>query len=106
MVASVHKDVIIFEDNQGRQPFTRWLETLDTTIRGRIQNRILRLHHGNYGDYKALQEGIKELRFHFGVGYRVYSAEDGSKIVILLHGGDKHSQSADIRASDNLLERL
>jgi putative addiction module killer protein len=51
---------------------------------------------GNYGDYKSVGEGVYELRFFFGKGYRVYFGEDGDTIVVLLQGGDKSSQSKDI----------
>lgn len=93
----MQKEVIIFEDNRGKQPFVDWLSSLDSAIRGRIENRILRLYHGNYGDHKALQDGVKELRLHFGSGYRVYFAEDEKTIVLLLCGGDKGSQAKDIK---------
>ena len=97
MRASIQKDVLIFEDRNGNQPFAKWLDSLDAVMRGRIENRILRLYHGNYGDHKALQDGLKELRFHFGAGYRVYFGEEGKKIVLLLCGGDKGSQAGDIK---------
>ena len=93
----MQKDVVIFEDSKGKQPFTEWLDSLDSAIRGRIENRVLRLYHGNYGDHKTLQSGVKELRLHFGSGYRIYFAEDGRTIVILLCGGDKGSQGSDIK---------
>lgn len=91
------KEILIFEDKRGRKPFTEWLDSLDIVIRARIENRILRLHQGNYGDYKALQKGVNELRLHFGAGYRVYYAEDGNTLVILLSGGDKGTQTKDIK---------
>lgn len=97
MAATIHKNVLIFEDGKGRQPFTKWLDALDVVTRGRIENRILRLYHGNYGDHKTLQDGVSELRLHFGSGYRVYFAEDGRTLVILLFGGDKGSQVSDIK---------
>jgi putative addiction module killer protein len=68
-----------------------------------------RVEIGNYGDYKALGDGVYELKLHFGSGYRVYFAEDGDIIVILLCGGDKSSQSKDIEVAKaywkELLER-
>jgi putative addiction module killer protein len=54
------------------------------------------LAQGNYGDYKGVGEGVYELRFFFGAGYRVYFANDGDKVVLLLYGGDKGSQSKDV----------
>jgi len=57
---------------------------------------IRRLEQGNYGDCKALGNGIFELRLFFGPGYRIYFGEDGQKLVILLCGGDKSTQNQDI----------
>ena len=54
------------------------------------------MEDGNFGDHKGVGEGIFELRLFFGPGYRVYFAEDGDTIVLLLCGGDKSSQSRDI----------
>ena len=68
----------------------------DGRTRRRILSRLLRVEQGNYGDYKALKDGVFELRFSFGSGYRVYFGEDGDTIVVLLCGGDKRTQSRDI----------
>lgn len=62
----------------------------------RVDQRILRLELGNFGDYKSLGKGLHELRLSFGSGYRVYYGNDGDAIVVLLCGGDKSSQKADI----------
>ena len=91
------KNVIVYRTATGKEPFTEWLNSLrDPTTRRRILKRLLRLEQGNYGDFKPLGEGINELRFFFGAGYRVYFAEDGDTIVVLLCGGDKGSQRQDI----------
>ena len=68
----------------------------DGRTRRRILSRLLRVEQGNYGDYKALKDGVFELRFSFGSGYQVYFGEDGDTIVVLLCGGDKRTQSRDI----------
>jgi putative addiction module killer protein len=57
---------------------------------------------GNFGDSKPISEGIFELRLHFGAGYRIYFAQVGSSIVVLLGGGDKRSQSQDIQLAISL----
>ncbi len=91
------KQVIIYQDSTGNEPFTKWLKNLkDPTTRRRILKRLYRVENGNYGDYKNLGDGVNELRFFFGAGYRVYFGEDGETIVILLCGGDKDSQTKDI----------
>lgn len=91
------KEVIIFADNAGNSPFTEWLDDLDSSTRARIEQRILRVSLGNYGDHKVLQDGINELRFTFGAGYRVYFGEDGDTVVVLISGGDKSTQKKDIK---------
>lgn len=75
-----------------------WLYSLrDPTTRRRILKRLRRLEYGHYGDFKPVGEGVYELRFFFGAGYRVYFAEQGDTIVILLCAGDKGSQRRDIQ---------
>ncbi|MFN8491746.1 MAG: type II toxin-antitoxin system RelE/ParE family toxin [Caldilineaceae bacterium] len=92
------KTIIIYHEPGGNEPFTEWLNRLrDPVTRRRIVQRLLRVESGHYGDFKALGDGINELRFFFGAGYRVYFGEDGDKLVILLCGGDKDSQSRDIQ---------
>ena len=65
----------------------------------RVDTCIRRLELGNFGAAKHLRGGISELRLDFGPGYRVYYGLDGKKVVILLGGGDKRRQSADIKAA-------
>jgi putative addiction module killer protein len=90
------KQLAVYETEKGDLPFNDWLDDLDKTIRVRILARLERVKQGNYGDYKKIGQGVLELRYFFGAGYRVYFAEDGDTIVILLHGGDKSSQVKDI----------
>jgi putative addiction module killer protein len=81
----------------GRNPFHEWLTDLrDLQMRGRIRVRLNRLRLGNFGDCKPVGEGVLELRMDFGPGYRVYFAQDGEIVVILLCGGDKRTQHRDI----------
>lgn len=91
------KQVVIFCDSNGNEPFSKWMDSLrNPPTRRRILKRLIRLENGNYGDVKAVGEGVSELRFFFGPGYRVYFGEDGDTIVVLLTGGDKSSQNQDI----------
>ena len=77
--------------------FDDWLAGLrDVEARARIRVRIRRMSLGNPGDVKALGDGIGEMRFSFGPGYRVYFTRCGATLVLLLAGGDKSSQSRDI----------
>jgi len=92
------KQVIVYADAGGNEPFTDWLYGLgDIMGRKRILARIARLGQGNYGDCEPVGEGINELRMFFGPGYRVYFGEDENNIVVLLCGGDKGSQKQDIQ---------
>lgn len=91
------KKIIFYRNNKDSEPFTDWLNELrDPSSKRRIITRLRRLEQGNYGDCKALGQGIHELRLFFGPGYRIYFGEDGDKIVVILCGGDKSSQSKDI----------
>lgn len=78
--------------------FERWLlELKDRQARIRVQARIDRLLSGNFGDAKPVREGISELRVDHGPGYRVYFKRNGLWVIILLVGGDKRTQDADIK---------
>jgi putative addiction module killer protein len=81
----------------GADPFQQWLNELkDLRARIVIQRRIDRIANGNFGDHKFCRDGVWELRIDFGPGYRVYYAREGGAVVILLSGGSKRTQSADI----------
>lgn len=87
--------------------FVKWLDGLrDIRARARILARIERLAGGNPGDVKPVGEGVSELRINYGPGYRVYYKKQGEKVVILLAGGDKNSQSKDIKTAINLANNL
>lgn len=95
------KTVIVYH-TAGKEPFTDWLNSLrDPTTRRRILKRLLQLEQGHYGDFKPVGSGVNELRFFFGAGYRVYFAEDGETLVVLLCGGDKSSQRRDIQQAQD-----
>ncbi len=89
----------------GKSPIIEWLNSLDGMTRKRINQRILRIEDGNFGDYKKISEDISELRFAFGKGYRVYYTEENNNIILLVNGGDKYQQSKDIAKAHELLEQ-
>jgi len=89
-------------DRLGRNPFERWFENLDETTRARIAIALGRLQNGNFSTAKSVGAGVSELRLDFGPGYRVYFGRDGETIVILLGGGTKKRQEADIEAARRL----
>ena len=89
------------------ETFAQWLDGLrDLRARARIQVRIERLAAGNAGDVKAVGEGVSELRIDYGPGYRVYFTKRRRTVVILLAGGDKHTQANDIRIAQRLADNL
>jgi putative addiction module killer protein len=87
--------------------FGHWLDGLrDVRARARVQVRIERLAAGNPGDVQPVREGVSEMRIDYGPGYRVYFKRMGREIVILLVGGDKRTQSADIERALRLARNL
>ena len=90
-------DVRHYVSAEGKDVFLDWLRSLrDTKARISIDRRINRIVLGNFGDHKFCRDGVWELRIDVGPGYRVYYAVDGITVVLLLTGGDKRTQSADI----------
>ena len=87
--------------------YARWLDDLrDIRARARVQARVERLAAGNPGDVKPVGEGVSEMRIDYGPGYRVYFTRRGNEVVILLAGGDKSSQDADIKTAQCLARNL
>jgi putative addiction module killer protein len=87
--------------------FLKWLDGLrDIKARAHIMVRIARLTNGNPGDVKYVGEGVSELRVNYGPGYRVYYKQQGQKIIFLLAGGDKRTQSRDIKKAVQLARNL
>jgi putative addiction module killer protein len=68
--------------------------------------RIVAVEEGHFGDWKAIDRTVSELRVHAGPGYRVYFTRRGNTFVILLAGGDKHSQRRDIEMAKKLAAEL
>ncbi|MFZ2630612.1 MAG: type II toxin-antitoxin system RelE/ParE family toxin [Desulfosalsimonadaceae bacterium] len=84
-----------------KEIFSKWIDGLhDIRARARI------LAYGNPGDVKAVGEGVSELRIDYGPGYRVYYKKQGQKVIILLAGGDKHTQAKDIKIALRLAQNL
>ena len=87
--------------------FSEWLASLrDAKAVARIDVRIRRLSLGNYGDAKSVGGGVRELRIDYGPGYRVYFVQRRKVVVILLCGGDKRSQDADIAPAKKLSKEV
>jgi putative addiction module killer protein len=85
--------------------FDLWLRELrDVRARSRIEARILRLSRGNPGDAKPVGAGVSEMRIDYGPGYRVYFTRRGQFVMLLLCGGDKRTQVADIERAIEIAE--
>jgi putative addiction module killer protein len=91
-----------YVDRLGRNPFERWFDKLDDGTQARVTVSLDRLERGNLSAAKGVGAGVLELRLDFGPGYRVYFGKDGERLVILLGGGSKKRQQADIATAQAL----
>ena len=93
-------EILDYLTDEGRDPFKEWLADLqDRHARARVAVRVQRMAGCNFGDCKPLHDGVWELRIDHGPGYRVYYAQAGKRLVLLLIGGDKRRQQADIETA-------
>lgn len=93
-------ELLEYVTEEGDNPFRKWLNGLrDIEARARIRVRLNRVRLGNFGDSKSVGEGVIELRVKHGPGYRVYFGRSGNAVVILLCGGEKGTQSKDVRTA-------
>ena len=93
-------EVQTYLNASGQDPYALWLSQLaDRQARARVLVRVNRLAAGNFGDCKPIAQGVWELRIDWGPGYRVSYAQAGKRHVLLLAGGDKRAQQADIAAA-------
>ena len=96
-----------FITTNGKDVFDEWLEGLtDLRAHAAIMARLDRLESGAFGDVKSIESGVRELRIDVGAGYRVYFTQRGKTIFLLLCGGDKSSQSRDIKLALKYLKEF
>lgn len=96
--AVIEREIRKLELRNGLVPFDEWFDSLrDKRMQAAVDARLARVRAGNFGDAKSVGGGVSELRINFGPGLRVYYGLHGKQIVVLLGGGDKGSQSRDIR---------
>ena len=88
-----------YQTEDEKSPITTWLGNL--RARAQIEIRLRRVSTGNFGDCKPVGEGVLELKIDVGAGYRIYCGRHGQELVILLCGGDKATQKADIQCAKN-----
>jgi putative addiction module killer protein len=93
-------------DRSGRNPFDRWFEKLNDSVKARITVSLDRVERGNFSAAKPVGQGVSELRLDLGPGYRIYFGKDGERIVILLGGGTKKRQQIDIETAKALWQEF
>ena len=99
------RELVLLETLGGKLPFEEWLECIrDRSLQSAVDARLTRVAAGNFGDHKSVGKGVFELRIPKGPGLRVYYGLDGPKVVVLIGGGDKSTQSQDIRNAQKLWE--
>lgn len=82
----------------GKSPVNIWMDDQEISTQARLEARFFNIERGNIGDHRYLGDEVWELKFHFGAGYRIYFAKDGSKLILLLlHAGSKGTQKKDIK---------
>ena len=89
--------VVEYLEQGGVSPFGRWFMSLDPEAAAKVTTALYRLEQGNTSNVKAVGKGVAEYRIDFGPGYRIYFGQDERTLVILLGGGTKKGQRADIR---------
>jgi len=89
------------------ETFSTWLHGLrDAVARVRIMARIGMAKEGNLGDCESVGDGVHEMRVHVGPGYRLYFMHSGQRVIFLLLGGDKSSQSRDIKRAKAMAKEI
>jgi putative addiction module killer protein len=91
------RKVVEYLEPGGSSPFTRWFTRLDAVAAARVTTALYRMEQGNLSNVKPVGQGVAEYRIDFGTGYRIYIGQDGDVLIILLGGGTKKGQSADIQ---------
>jgi putative addiction module killer protein len=99
--------VFDYQSKNGRKPFQEWIDTFgeESEAGAIIVARIERVENGSFGDCESVGQGVFELKIDVGPGYRVYFGQIGD-IVVLLNGGDKSTQVADIRTAHTLWQEF
>ena len=86
-------------DAEGKSPYAKWFDRLNVAAAVKVTTAVHRMEQGNFSNVKGVGAGVYEFRIDFGPGYRIYFGKDGDRLVILLAGGTKKRQDADITAA-------
>ena len=97
--------VVVYRTTDGNEPFSKWLAGLKGPARAKVVAAVERMLDGNFGTSRSVGEGVLERKINFGPGYRIYYGRDGDELVILLAGGTKKRQQADIEYAKTLWTR-
>lgn len=89
-------EIVIYKTVNRKEPFNDWLDSLDKSVRGRVEARIDRLEGGQFGNAKVLKDGLFELKIK-SPAFRIYYSMIRKQVVLLISGGDKTFQSDDIK---------
>jgi putative addiction module killer protein len=92
-------EILEYLDAAGQSPYRDWFDTLDAAAAAKVTVAITRMRLGNLSNTKGVGSGVQEYRIDFGPGYRIYFGRDGEMLVILLAGGTKKRQQADIETA-------
>ena len=92
-------EILEYLDANGGSPYRNWFDALDTAAAAKVTVAITRMRLGNLSNTKGVGSGVQEYRIDFGPGYRIYFGRDGETLVILLAGGTKKRQRADIETA-------
>lgn len=92
-------EVLEYLDRQGRSPYADWFDGLTAQAAAKVAVAVTRMAHGNLSNVKGVGSGVFEYRLDFGPGYRIYLGKDGERLGILLGGGTKKRQQADINVA-------
>lgn len=92
-------ELLEYQTVAGKSPFADWYARLDALAAAKVTVAMARMGYGNLSNAKSVGKGVQELRIDYGPGYRVYFGIDGVQLVVLLAGGTKKRQQADITAA-------
>ena len=95
-------DVREYVAADGRSPYRKWFDNLNSTAAAKVAIAVTRMAQGNFSTAKGVGSGLHEYVIDFGPGYRIYFGRDGERLVILLGGGTKKRQQEDIRRAQAL----